>query len=112
LVAARRFAAGHRHPETRTVLGHSDPNLANYLWDGERVRIVDLEDAGHSDLAYELATLVEHRSARDTDWDCFLARFDVHPAHLLASRRLAAALWLRFLAGRRSAAIVEEQAER
>ena len=50
-----------------TVLGHSDPNLANYLWDGARVRVVDFEDAGRSDPVYELATLVEHLSARETD---------------------------------------------
>jgi len=43
--------------------------LANYLWDGHRIRIVDFEDAGRSDVAYELASLVEHLSARDTEWD-------------------------------------------
>src|SRR5439155_24865283 len=34
-----------------TVPGHRDPNLANYLWDGQRVRVVDLEDAAVSDPA-------------------------------------------------------------
>lgn len=29
---------------TVTVLGHRDPNLANYSWDGHQVRIVDFED--------------------------------------------------------------------
>ncbi|SEG99641.1 Phosphotransferase enzyme family protein [Nonomuraea solani] len=37
------------------VFGAGDGNLANFLWDGTRVRIVDFEDSGHSDLAYEVA---------------------------------------------------------
>ncbi|MGW0232041.1 phosphotransferase family protein [Actinopolymorpha singaporensis] len=76
------------------VLGHGDPNLANYLWDGKRVRIVDFEDAGRSDVSYELASLVEHLSAQGTDWDGFWTRFDVDRERFLQSRRLAAALWL------------------
>ncbi|MGY0233676.1 phosphotransferase family protein [Longispora urticae] len=79
------------------VLGHSDPNLANYLWDGTRIRIVDFEDAGRSDIAYELATLVEHLSARATDWKEFCARFDVRAERFRAARILAAALWLHML---------------
>jgi hypothetical protein len=43
-------------PEAK-VVGHRDPNLANYLWDGHRVRIVDFEDAAVSDPATELALL-------------------------------------------------------
>jgi aminoglycoside phosphotransferase (APT) family kinase protein len=85
-------------PPGEPVLGHSDPNLANYLWDGERVRIVDFEDAGLSEMEYELATIAEHLSARDsTDWDAFLARFDPEPQALLFGRRLMAALWAYFL---------------
>jgi len=80
-----------------TVLGHSDPNVTNYLWDGARVRIVDFEDAGRSDRAYELATLAEHLSARGGDWEAFLGRFDVDRDRLLAGRRTAAALWLHTL---------------
>src|SRR5262245_59556183 len=45
------------------VFGQGDTNLANFLWDGERVRIVDFEDSGLSDRAFELAVLVEHLSA-------------------------------------------------
>jgi Ser/Thr protein kinase RdoA (MazF antagonist) len=45
------------------VLGQGDANLANFLWDGERVRLVDFEDSGPSDRAFELAILVEHISA-------------------------------------------------
>jgi hypothetical protein len=100
------------------VLGHSDPNLTNYLWDGYRVRIVDFEDAGRSDVAYELATLVEHLSARQTDWTGFLARFDVDPVRLREARRLAAVLWLHRLlpggpsVGRNLPGTLEAQAAR
>ncbi|WP_412539021.1 phosphotransferase [Longispora sp. K20-0274] len=81
-------------PGRTTVLGGADPNLANYLWDGERVRIVDFEDAGRSDPEIEVADLVEHLRARDTDWSAFVAGFDLDPARLLAGRRVFAAFWL------------------
>jgi hypothetical protein len=60
-----------------TVLGHAHPNLANYLWDEHRIRIVDFEDAGRSDSEFELADLVEHLAARFTDWTPFLTIFDL-----------------------------------
>ncbi|MFB4283004.1 phosphotransferase family protein [Nonomuraea sp. MTCD27] len=44
------------------VFGAGDGNLANFLWDGTRVRIVDFEDSGRSDVAFELAELAEHVS--------------------------------------------------
>jgi len=97
VAAAVEFLAQPYPVVTETVLGHNDPNVANYLWDGEAVRIVDFEDAGSSDRAYELATLVEHLSARGGDWEPFLARFDVDADRLLAGRRTAAALWLHLL---------------
>ncbi len=79
------------------VVGHGDPNLANYLWDGREVRIVDFEDAGISDRAYELGCLVEHLSAHDQDWIGFLPRFDVDLVRLHRSRVLFASLWLYWL---------------
>ena len=79
------------------IVGHGDPNLANYLWDGLRVRVVDFEDAGRSDVAYELATLVEHLSARAVDAAAFCARFDVDAGRLRAARALWAAFWLHLL---------------
>jgi hypothetical protein len=86
------------------VIGHGDPNLANYLWDGHRVRIVDFEDAGVSEVAVELANLVEHLSARQTDWTIFLARFEVDPLRVLTARRLWSVFWLALLrSGSRSA---------
>ncbi|MGW4383062.1 phosphotransferase, partial [Kitasatospora sp. NPDC004531] len=87
------------------VLGQADGNLANFLWDGAEVRVVDFEDSGRSDRPYELAEVVEHLSAWvDTELDAaaFLARFDLSAAErgrLLECRRLFALLWLVFLTG-------------
>lgn len=79
------------------VIGHGDPNLANYLRDGRQVRIIDFEDAGRSDLALELANLVEHIASRATDWTTFLDPFPVDPDRLLSARRLHAIFWLTLL---------------
>ena len=53
----------HGHAGHPAVLGHGDPCLANYLWDGDRIRLIDFEDCGPSDRAFELAILTEHISA-------------------------------------------------
>ena len=45
------------------MLGHGDPCLANFLCDVDQVRLVDFEDSGPSDRAFELAILTEHISA-------------------------------------------------
>jgi aminoglycoside phosphotransferase (APT) family kinase protein len=76
------------------VVAHGDPNLSNYLWDGQRVRIVDFEDAGLGDRTVELANLVEHLSGRDTDWSSLTQRFAVDPARFWAARCLWAGFWL------------------
>jgi Ser/Thr protein kinase RdoA (MazF antagonist) len=52
-------------PEPRLVaLGISDLNPANILWDGDTCRLVDFEDGGLTDPAYELADHVEHIAGR------------------------------------------------
>jgi Ser/Thr protein kinase RdoA (MazF antagonist) len=85
------------------VLGQGDANLANFLWDGERVRMVDFEDSGLSDRAFELAVLVEHISAwlgAGLRGDQFAAAFDLthaERARLERCRRLAALHWLLLL---------------
>lgn len=85
------------------VLGQGDCNLANFLWDGSRIRIVDFEDSGLSDRAFELANLVEHISAwsdAGLDADSFLARFSLtrsEKTRLGEFRRLAALFWLLML---------------
>jgi len=86
-----------------TVLGQGDSNLANFLWDGRRVRLVDFEDSGPSDRAFELAILVEHLSAwSDAGLDSggFVSSFELtaaEQARLLQFRRLAALFWLLLL---------------
>ena len=84
----------------RTVLGHGDPYLANYLWDGSRVRLVDFEDSAPSDRAFELAILTEHISAwseAQLDAEDFLGLFDLtrdERIRVRDFRRLAALFWL------------------
>lgn len=95
-----------------SVLGHRDPNLANYLWDGERVRIVDFEDARGSDPATEVALLAEHVSTRELDTERLCARFDADPRRLLAARRLWAMYWLSVLLARHALDQASSQAER
>lgn len=82
------------------VFGHGDANLDNYLWDGEQVRIVDFEDSGVSDRAYELAILAEHLSAWPQhlpDPAPLLDRFDLDALErrrLHHFRRVWALFWL------------------
>ncbi|MGW2197986.1 phosphotransferase family protein [Streptosporangium sp. NPDC001682] len=49
------------------VLGLADGNRANYLWDEHerRVRLIDWEDFGRSDRAFELGEVCEHISRLD-----------------------------------------------
>jgi hypothetical protein len=113
--AGRRGGAGGSMPR---VLGQGDANLANFLWDGELVRIVDFEDSGVSDRAFELAVLVEHVSAwRDAglDADRFIAGFDLtatEQSHLADWRRLLALYWLLRLRRRADTGAAAGQAER
>lgn len=48
-------------------IGISDLNPANVLWDGTSVRLVDFEDGGLTDPAFELADHVEHLAGRLTN---------------------------------------------
>ncbi|WP_079060006.1 phosphotransferase family protein [Streptomyces bungoensis] len=86
------------------VFGPGDGNLANYLWDGRRVRIVDFEESGRSDRAFELAEITEHVGSwvdGPLDVPAFLDRFDLSPveaARLRECRRLVALVWLFLLA--------------
>lgn len=52
-------------PTPRLVaLGISDLNPANILWDGQTCRLVDFEDGGLTDPAYDMADHVEHIAGR------------------------------------------------
>ena len=46
------------------VIAVGDGNLDNVLWDGETCRLIDWEEFGASDLAYEVADIAEHASSR------------------------------------------------
>ncbi|MWA05150.1 phosphotransferase [Actinomadura sp. LD22] len=84
--------------EPPPVFGTGDGNLANFLWDGSRVRLVDFEFSGRGDRAYELAEVAEHVSAKNAlAPDALLGRFELAPserARLPECRRLLAAFWL------------------
>ena len=93
----------HRAADEDAVLGQGDPNLANFLWDGALMRIVDFEDSGMSDRAFELAVLVEHLSVwpeARLDAEAFLAGFSLtrpERSRLAQYRRLSALFWLLML---------------
>jgi hypothetical protein len=72
-----------RGSERAVVFGQSDGNLANFLADGGRVALVDYEDSGRSDRAFEPAAFVEHLSVRACGGiraEPFLSRFGLTAA--------------------------------
>jgi Ser/Thr protein kinase RdoA (MazF antagonist) len=83
-----------------SVFGTGDGNLANYLWDGSQIRLVDFEYSGRSDRSYELAEVVEHISVWEnstTGLTSMLEHFDLVPAEASRfrdCRRLLASFWL------------------
>jgi Phosphotransferase enzyme family len=85
--------------EPSPVFGLGDGNLANYLWDGTRIRIVDFEYSGRGDRAYELAEVVEHVSVwvdDALDASALLSCFALTAAEsrrLRECRRLLALFW-------------------
>jgi hypothetical protein len=82
------------------VFGTGDGNLANYLWDGTDVRVIDFEYSGRSDRAFELAEVIEHISVwRDgpAGMTAVLERLDLtaeEAGKLTECRRLLALYWL------------------
>jgi Ser/Thr protein kinase RdoA (MazF antagonist) len=94
---------GRRAAGEDAVLGQGDPNLANFLWDGTRMRIVDFEDSGVSDRAFELAVLAGHLSVwpdARLDTEALLTGFSLtrlERSGLAEYRRLAALFWLLML---------------
>ncbi len=81
-----------------TALGIADLNPANVLWDGTTCRLVDFEDAGLSDPAYELADHTEHLAGRLTGVVDGAALVDAVGLDAAARDRLAAyrPLWASF----------------
>lgn len=90
-------------PLVEEVFTLADGNLANLLWDGERCRVVDFEDSGRSDPAYELADLLEHvtvwlRGLVDADeMVAALAFTGEQRQRLLGFRTALAVFWLLML---------------
>jgi Ser/Thr protein kinase RdoA (MazF antagonist) len=89
------------------VFGQGDGNLANYLWDGQQVRLVDFEDSGRSDRAFELAAFAEHLSVwhdAKVETSALLGRFQLttaEAARVLFFRRGFGFFWLLKLLGAR-----------
>lgn len=99
-----RWLEGWRPDESEVppVFGAGDGNLANFLWDGERVRIVDFEDSGRSDRVYELSELSEHVSMWVDGEIDVLRHVELSRAErsrLRECRRLHAMTWLFLLSG-------------
>lgn len=82
--------------EVTPVFGAGDGNLANFLWDGERVRIVDFEESGRSDRAFELSEVCEHVSTWVDGEVDVAGHLDLTPAQerrMNECRRLHALMW-------------------
>ena len=82
------------------VFARGDQNMANAIWDGDRVRFVDMEYCGWSDIARDLSLVTDHIRSYETPvegWDFFLSQFDLSASQrrrLLAGRRRQALSWL------------------
>lgn len=121
---ARSALESTAEPRVPSVFGPGDGNLANYLWDGSRVRVVDFEESGRSDRAFELAEITEHVGSwveSHLDVPAFLGRFALTPAEssrLHECRCLLALVWLLLLCRdekgerRNPPGTVERQADR
>ncbi len=113
-LAAQALAAGSRwiaSEEARgigtkkfpEVLAQADGNLGNFLWDGNEIRLVDFEDSGRSDRAWEIADVAEHISLwvnDSVDVDALVDRFDLsanEQLRLTSCRRFFAMFWLLML---------------
>jgi phosphotransferase family enzyme len=96
---AEKLMSGDAPP----VLARLDYNLANFLYDGESVRMIDFEDACRADRGIDLALTTEHISGRgtpDSTWLALVDSFELLPVerrHFTAMKRVEALLWLRLL---------------
>jgi hypothetical protein len=101
--AARKWLATNDGPDDLVVdhvVALGDGNLANVMWDGTVCRLIDFEEFGRSDLAYEVADIVEHGSSRLRrllNVDIFIEGLELsYGQHIRLTyfRRLFAAFWL------------------
>lgn len=81
---------GHQPP----ILGQGDPQPGNMLFDGLLIRLVDFEDAGASDVCFELANFAEHLGTRAAGLDRLADLVDHDQRRYRSCRRLIASFWL------------------
>ena len=90
----------------RLVFCRGDCNLVNYIFDGDRLSLVDLEDSGMNDPAFELADMAEHLNARaipESAWEVMADVLQLQTtdrARYRTGRRLMAIFWLQLLVRR------------
>ena len=77
-------------PEHAPVPCHNDLLTANFLHDGERVRIVDWEYAGMGDRYFDLGNLSVNNGFAEEDDERLLAEYFARPLHAAPLRRAAA----------------------
>jgi len=89
---AALVADGERHA------CRGDTNPANYLDDGERLRLVDFEDGGMSDPVFEIADMAEHFATRhlpEQTWLRVARATGITDHHRLGQARvIVASFWL------------------
>lgn len=76
------------------VLGQGDPQPGNLLYDGTSIRLVDFEDAGASDVSFELANFAEHLGTRGTGLARVADLIHHNRTRYRQCRRLLASFWL------------------
>lgn len=85
------------------VVAVGDGNLDNVIWDGQMCRMVDWEEFGASDLAYEVSDVVEHASSRlegRLDGEGLLGSLNLsgfQRDRVVGYRRIFASFWLSML---------------
>ena len=85
--------------------GRGDPNLENVLVDASgRALVVDLEDAGVTNVTFEVADMIEHLRSHRVAWPDWVPLVDrLIPVKdreaFAACRRLASTFWLAMLVG-------------
>lgn len=88
---------------TTSLVSRGDTNLANCLWDGSKLRMVDFEDAGWNHAAVQIGDYMEHIRAHqvpDSTWNRLIDLTDQRPAFrtaVLTARRRYAIFWLTHL---------------
>lgn len=98
---SRGSALGLLRQTGELVFSRMDTSLANMLWDGATIRLVDLEYGGWTERVFDLAEQVEHVQSRETpdsEWAWYLQQFSLPPeecSRLKLAQRLLAFDWAR-----------------